>query len=101
MNILLYQIPKLNLRINLFDINFQQMVYNYVSLINRYILFTFLTHLSLATAPHFEQKIFAYWSLLINVNNKSNKGENKFVKIYKGDKYLKRLGKSRINCSKN
>jgi hypothetical protein len=60
MTILLYQIPKLNLRINLFDINFQQMVYNYVNLINTYILFTSLTHLSLATAPHFEQKIFAY-----------------------------------------
>jgi hypothetical protein len=73
------------------------MSYNYLNLIKHQFSFIYSTNLPSAIAPHFAQKIFAYWSL----DNTSNSGVNKFVKIYKGDKYLNRLGKSRMNCSEN
>lgn len=60
-------------------------------------IFSNESNLSSAAEPHLAQNFLVQLSLAIDVDNESCKGENRFVNIYERDKYLKRLGRSRIN----
>jgi hypothetical protein len=76
-------------------------IYTYKNQSNRRARSFSPTNFSSATEPDLAQKILAFWSLSTSVNSNSNNGENRFVKMYEGDRYLKRLGRGRMNCSKH